>query len=261
MEVASAHEMIPTMFELTTLLRAVGDGAAIAASEHVRRREADLVQREAEHAGFLAHDVRNSIASRALRVRALAPARLRRSALARRHHRRRAAPGRRAHRRRARRRPRARRRRLVGARVSAPAARRDRGRAASAGGRAADLHRRRGREQPERPRRRAPVALGAREPGQQRREVLLRRRHRDACGRRRAPTSCTFEIGDSCGGIDESLVERLFRPFIQGGEDRTGFGLGLALARECAEAQGGTLRVTNSPGHGCVFTLAIPIER
>src|SRR5262249_16295413 len=30
---------------------------------HVRRREADLSQREAEHAGFLAHEVRNSIAS------------------------------------------------------------------------------------------------------------------------------------------------------------------------------------------------------
>ena len=70
-----------------------------------------------------------------------------------------------------------------------------------------------------------------------------------------------FEVSDSCGGIDEAVIDRLFRPFVQGGDERSGFGLGLALARECAEAQGGVLRVANVPGHGCVFTLAIPIER
>jgi signal transduction histidine kinase len=69
-----------------------------------------------------------------------------------------------------------------------------------------------------------------------------------------------FDVADTCGGVDEDAVERLFRPFVQAGEERSGFGLGLALARECAEAQGGSLKITNVPGHGCIFTLALPLQ-
>ena len=78
---------------------------------------------------------------------------------------------------------------------------------------------------------------------------------------RAAGKDLVFEVGDSCGGIEPEVAEKLFRPFVQGSQERSGFGLGLALARECAEAQQGTLRLDNQPGKGCVFTLTIPLQR
>src|SRR6478609_1918188 len=41
-----------------------------------------------------------------------------------------------------------------------------------------------------------------------------------------------FEVQDSCGGLPEGAVEKMFSPFVQLGKDRSGFGLGLALARQ-----------------------------
>jgi signal transduction histidine kinase len=40
---------------------------------------------------------------------------------------------------------------------------------------------------------------------------------------------------------------------------QTGFGLGLAIAKQAADAHGGTIRVQNLPGKGCVFVLELPI--
>jgi signal transduction histidine kinase len=44
------------------------------------------------------------------------------------------------------------------------------------------------------------------------------------------------------------------------GQDRSGFGLGLAIAKQAVEAHGGELRVHNLPGRGCVFVLDMPTE-
>lgn len=68
------------------------------------------------------------------------------------------------------------------------------------------------------------------------------------------------EVADACGGIPESMVQRLFDPFVQAGQDRSGFGLGLAIARQVALAHEGQIRVHNLPGHGCVFVLDLPRE-
>jgi signal transduction histidine kinase len=50
----------------------------------------------------------------------------------------------------------------------------------------------------------------------------------------------------------------MFTPFAQHGEDRSGLGLGLFIARRSVEADAGTLSVRDVPGTGCVFTISLP---
>lgn len=64
-------------------------------------------------------------------------------------------------------------------------------------------------------------------------------------------------IEDECGGLTLE-PEVLFAPFEQHAPDRSGLGLGLTIARRGVIAQGGTIRVRNLPGQGCVFTVALP---
>jgi signal transduction histidine kinase len=68
----------------------------------------------------------------------------------------------------------------------------------------------------------------------------------------------TIEVADSCGGLPPGKTDDLFTPLVQRGENRSGFGLGLAIARQAVEAQGGTIDVRNVPGDGCVFTIDLP---
>jgi signal transduction histidine kinase len=65
---------------------------------------------------------------------------------------------------------------------------------------------------------------------------------------------------DECGGLPPGRSEELFRPFAQRSTDRTGLGLGLSISRRAVEASGGTLRVRNLPGKGCVFTIDLPLR-
>jgi signal transduction histidine kinase len=67
-----------------------------------------------------------------------------------------------------------------------------------------------------------------------------------------------IEIEDECGGLPPGKAEALFRPFVQGGPDRTGLGLGLSISRKSVEGDGGKLRVRDVPGVGCVFTIDMP---
>jgi signal transduction histidine kinase len=67
-----------------------------------------------------------------------------------------------------------------------------------------------------------------------------------------------IEVEDQCGGLPAGKTEELFSPFVQKGVDRSGFGLGLAIARQAAESHNGTIKVRNLPGHGCVFVIDLP---
>jgi signal transduction histidine kinase len=67
-----------------------------------------------------------------------------------------------------------------------------------------------------------------------------------------------IEVEDSCGGLPLGTVEKLFDPFVQAGADRSGFGLGLAIAKQAVDAHGGALRVHDIPGKGCVFVMDLP---
>jgi signal transduction histidine kinase len=67
-----------------------------------------------------------------------------------------------------------------------------------------------------------------------------------------------IEIEDECGGLPAGKLADLFEPFVQRGADKTGLGLGLAIARDAIRANRGEIRVDNRPGAGCVFTVVLP---
>jgi signal transduction histidine kinase len=67
-----------------------------------------------------------------------------------------------------------------------------------------------------------------------------------------------IEVEDECGGLPPGRAEDLFRPFAQRGTDRSGLGLGLAIARESVAVNGGEIRARSLPGRGCVFTVELP---
>ena len=86
-----------------------------------------------------------------------------------------------------------------------------------------------------------------------------------AKGRLRSRASVTvsrvlIEIEDECGGLPPGQAEAIFRPFEQRSGDRTGLGLGLSICRKSVEGDGGTLRVRNLPGAGCVFSIRASSE-
>ena len=64
-----------------------------------------------------------------------------------------------------------------------------------------------------------------------------------------------IEVQDQCGGLPPGRAERLFEAFTQANQNRRGFGLGLAIAKQAVEAQGGTLSVKDVPDSGCIFVM------
>ena len=67
-----------------------------------------------------------------------------------------------------------------------------------------------------------------------------------------------IDVEDNCGGLPRGDTESMFKPFTQGGRDRSGLGLGLAISRQSVEANGGNLSARDIPGSGCVFTIDLP---
>ena len=73
-----------------------------------------------------------------------------------------------------------------------------------------------------------------------------------------------FAVSDKGPGILDEHKERIFERFFQADPSRTErahHGLGLSIAREIAEAHGGTLRALDNPGGGALLELAIPLAR
>lgn len=67
-----------------------------------------------------------------------------------------------------------------------------------------------------------------------------------------------IEVEDHCGGLPAGDAEKIFQPFMQNGEDKSGLGLGLSISQRSVKANGGVLRVRDVPGSGCVFTIDLP---
>lgn len=69
-------------------------------------------------------------------------------------------------------------------------------------------------------------------------------------------------VSDTGPGIEPSLMDRLFTPFVQGnaGEKEGGTGLGLALSNTLVKLMGGSLSVESELGKGTQISVMLPIS-
>jgi len=77
---------------------------------------------------------------------------------------------------------------------------------------------------------------------------------------RTAGNRVELRVADHGPGIPAAERKRAFQPFCRLGDpgDRTGVGLGLAVARALAETMGGTVEPEDTPGGGLTMVLTLP---
>jgi signal transduction histidine kinase len=69
-----------------------------------------------------------------------------------------------------------------------------------------------------------------------------------------------LEVEDECGGFPEH-AEVSFEPFAERRRgDRSGLGLGLAIARKAMHAHGGDIHIHNLLGKGCICVMEMPLS-
>jgi signal transduction histidine kinase len=70
-------------------------------------------------------------------------------------------------------------------------------------------------------------------------------------------------VSDTGIGIPDDQIERVFEPFFQVERGSTrrypGIGLGLAIARDFAQAMNGELRLESTVGKGSVASVLLPV--
>lgn len=71
------------------------------------------------------------------------------------------------------------------------------------------------------------------------------------------PQAVTLQVSDTGTGVPEPLREKIFQPFFS--SKASGLGLGLALARQLVEANGGTIGFQTRNGQGTVFEVRLPV--
>ena len=72
----------------------------------------------------------------------------------------------------------------------------------------------------------------------------------------------SIEVMDTGRGIDTTMLESIFEPFVQGDRSLTraaeGTGLGLSISRQLARAMGGDITVESVQGEGSTFIVVLP---
>ena len=73
----------------------------------------------------------------------------------------------------------------------------------------------------------------------------------------------TMRVADTGRGISDADKARLFEAFEQSesADAFSGTGLGLAIARSLTRRLGGEIMLSDNPGGGCVFTVALPVRK
>jgi len=70
-------------------------------------------------------------------------------------------------------------------------------------------------------------------------------------------------VSDTGCGMEASVIDRIFQPFVQGddsiGRNHVGAGLGLTVARRLINRLDGRIEVESRPGHGSTFTVVLPL--
>jgi PAS domain S-box-containing protein len=71
------------------------------------------------------------------------------------------------------------------------------------------------------------------------------------------------EVEDSGPGIAAEELERIFKPFVQLGEQagQEGTGLGLTITRQYVELMGGGINAESEPGKGALFRFSLPVKK
>lgn len=75
--------------------------------------------------------------------------------------------------------------------------------------------------------------------------------------------SMKVSVQDEGIGIPSEEVESVFDKFVPSSKIKTGAGgrgLGLAISKECVEAQGGTIWAENCPERGASFSFFLPLR-
>jgi signal transduction histidine kinase len=72
------------------------------------------------------------------------------------------------------------------------------------------------------------------------------------------PREMAIHIRDTCHGISSEDLDTIFEPFSRGHSRKPGTGLGLAIARRSIEAQGGRIQAESPGDRGCHFWFTLP---
>jgi signal transduction histidine kinase len=68
-----------------------------------------------------------------------------------------------------------------------------------------------------------------------------------------------LSVSDDGPGIGRREQRDVFGRFVRGVTDAPGTGLGLHFVEQVAHAHGGRVDLVSEEGHGCVFTLRLPV--
>ena len=67
-----------------------------------------------------------------------------------------------------------------------------------------------------------------------------------------------IQVRDNGVGVRDDKLDAIFEPFVRASSDRSGAGLGLAIARQAVHANRGTIRALNRLGGGLLIEVSLP---